>query len=329
MKPARDAILWAAQNRWLSGHLPRFRFVRASVRRFMPGGRLGDVVAAAGGLEAAGIPSTFTYLGEHVRTPADADDVAEHYQELLDRIEERRIDAEVSAKPSHLGLALGPNDTFERLRGLAERSATRGRHLFVDMEDSSTVEPTLELYRRLLEATPNVGVCLQAYLHRTPTDVEDVAQGGGSIRLVKGAYREPRELALQRRVDIGRAFVDQAIAFLEVGGGGRLALGTHDLGLIEEIERRAGAPRLRRRPGEPAQGPRPGLPPPRPAPRPPSTRDPWVASRGRGHGTTTAARRATSGGTASALLPTSGSPPRGSDASAHLLGSRAPIVRRR
>lgn len=241
MKPARDAILWAAQNRWLSEHLPRFRFVRASVRRFMPGERIDDALGAAGGLATDGIPATFTYLGEHVRTPADADDVAEHYQELLDRIEERRMDAEVSAKPSHLGLALGPNDTFERLRGLAERSATRGRHLFVDMEDSSTVEPTLELYRRLLEATPNVGVCLQAYLHRTPTDVEDVAQGGGSIRLVKGAYREPRELALQRRVEIGRAFVDQAVAFLEVGGGGRLALGTHDLGLIEEIERRAAA----------------------------------------------------------------------------------------
>ena len=221
MKPARDAILWAAQNRWLSEHLPRFRFVRASVRRFMPGERVDDALGAADGLGTDGIPVTFTYLGEHVRTPADADDVVEHYQDLLDRIEERRIDAEVSAKPSHLGLVIGPNDTFERLRGLAERSATRGRHVFVDMEDSSTVEPTLDLYRRLVEATPNVGICLQAYLHRTPLDVVDVAERGGSIRLVKGAYREPRELALQGRAEIGRALVDQALAFLEVGGGGR------------------------------------------------------------------------------------------------------------
>lgn len=241
MKPARDAILWAARNRWLSEHLPRYRFVRASVRRFMPGERIEDALAAAERLAADGIPVTFTYLGEHVRTPADADEVSEHYRELLDRIEERGLDAEVSAKPSHLGRALGPDATFERMLGLAERSAARGRHLFVDMEDSPTVEPTLELYRRLLEASPNVGVCLQAYLHRTNVDVVDVAKRGGSIRLVKGAYREPRDVALQHRDEIGRAFADQAVAFLEAAGGGRLALGTHDLDLIREIERRAGA----------------------------------------------------------------------------------------
>jgi proline dehydrogenase len=241
LKPARDAILWAARNRWLSEHLPRYRFVRSSVRRFMPGERIEDALGAAERLAAEGIPATFTYLGEHVTRPPDADEVAEHYQELLDQIEERGLDAEISVKPSHLGLALGPNDTFERLRGLAERSAARGRHLFVDMEDSPTVDPTLELYRRMLEATPNVGVCLQAYLHRTPADVQDVAKRGGSIRLVKGAYREPRDVALQDRKEISRAFAAQALAFRQAGGGGRLALATHDVSLLEEIERRAAA----------------------------------------------------------------------------------------
>jgi proline dehydrogenase len=241
LKPARDAILWAARNRWLSEHLPRYRFVRSSVRRFMPGERIEDALGAAERLAAEGIPATFTYLGEHVTRPPDADEVAEHYQELLDQIEERGLDAEISVKPSHLGLALGPNDTFERLRGLAERSAARGRHLFVDMEDSPTVDPTLELYRRLLEATPNVGVCLQAYLHRTPADVEDVAKRGGSIRLVKGAYREPRDVALQDRKEISRAFAAQALAFRQAAGGGRLALATHDVSLLEEIERGAAA----------------------------------------------------------------------------------------
>jgi proline dehydrogenase len=241
MNPARDAILWAARNRWLSEHLPRYRFVRTSVRRFMPGERIEDALAAAARLAGEGIPATLTYLGEHVERPVDADEVAEHYQELLDRIEEQGLDVEISVKPSHLGLELGPNDTFERLRGLAERSAARGKHLFVDMEDSSTVDPTLELYRRLLEAMPNVGVCLQAYLHRTPADVEDLAKRGGSIRLVKGAYREPRDVALQSRSEIGRRFADLALAFLEAGGGGRLALATHDVGLLNEIERRAAA----------------------------------------------------------------------------------------
>ncbi|HET9673147.1 MAG TPA: proline dehydrogenase family protein, partial [Actinomycetota bacterium] len=218
MKPARDAILWAARNRWLADHLPRYRFVRASVRRFMPGEGIEDALDAAERLAADGIPATLTYLGEHVEKPADADGVAEHYQGLLDRVEERRLDAEISVKPTHLGLGLGPDDTFERLRGLAERSAASGRHLFVDMEDSSYVDPTLALYRRLLEATPNVGVCLQAYLHRTPSDVADLAARGGSIRLVKGAYREPRDVAIQDRWGISNAFGELSLGFLRRAG---------------------------------------------------------------------------------------------------------------
>jgi proline dehydrogenase len=241
MKPARDALLWAAHNRWLQEHLPRLRFVTASVRRFMPGERLEDALAAATRQAEEGIPTTFTYLGEHVLRPADADEVAEHYLELLDRIETEGLDAEVSVKPSHLGLALGADGTFRRLRGLAERSATLHRVLFLDMEDSPSVEPTIALARRLLEVTPNVGVCLQAYLHRTPADVADLAGRGASIRLVKGAYREPREVAIADREAIRAAFAEEALAFLRRGDGGRLALATHDVELLGEIEQRAAA----------------------------------------------------------------------------------------
>ena len=112
VNPARDAILLAARNRWLAAHLPRFRFVRAMVARFMPGERMEDALAAAERLAADGIPMTFTYLGENVEDAADANAVAEHYLTLLDLIEERGIDAEVSVKPTHLGLDLDPEDTF-------------------------------------------------------------------------------------------------------------------------------------------------------------------------------------------------------------------------
>jgi proline dehydrogenase len=242
MNPARVALLWAAQNRWLGDHLPRLRFVRASVRRFMPGEGVQDALDAAARLgEDDGIPVTFTYLGENVETPADADAVVEHYLGLMDRIEERGLDAEVSIKPTHLGLDLGPDDTFERIRGLVERSASAGKHLFLDMESSAYVEPTLQLYRRLLEVSPNVGVCIQAYLRRTPADVEDLGARGASIRLVKGAYREPKEIAIHDRHEIDRAFADLALRFLGAADGGRLALATHDVALVDEIERRAAA----------------------------------------------------------------------------------------
>jgi proline dehydrogenase len=241
MNPARDAILLAARNRWLGANLPRYRFVRATVARFMPGERMEDALDAAEGLAAAGIPATFTYLGENVESASDADTVAGHYLRLLDMIEERGIDAEVSVKPTHLGLDLDAEETYRRLRRLAERSAAMGKHLFLDMESAPYVEPTLAIYRRLREDFAEVGVCIQAYLHRTPQDIADLLVAGASVRLVKGAYREPGDVAIHDRGRIRATFAKLALEFLRWSGGGRLALATHDVQLLTEIERRAAA----------------------------------------------------------------------------------------
>jgi proline dehydrogenase len=241
MNPARDLILWAAHNRWLQRHLPRYRFVRATVARFMPGERMEDALEAGERLAADGIPVTFTYLGESVETEADADEVLEHYLRLYDLIEERGLDAEVSVKPSHLGLELDRDTTARRVRALAERAAAQGRHLFLDMEASSSVDPTLDLYRKLRAEIETVGVCVQAYLRRTPVDVADLLAQNASIRLVKGAYREPKDIAIHDRSKIRAQFLRLAAEFLRWAGTGRLALATHDVGLLTDIERRAEA----------------------------------------------------------------------------------------
>jgi proline dehydrogenase len=241
VNPTRDAILLAARNRWLGEHLPRYRFVRATVGRFMPGEKMEDAIGAAERLAAEGIPVTFTYLGENVEIAADADGVADHYLRLLDLIEERGIDAEVSVKPTHLGLDLDQEQTFQRLRRLAERSAALGKHLFLDMESAPYVDPTLAIYRRLREEFENVGVCIQAYLHRTPQDIADLLAAGASVRLVKGAYREYGDLVIRDRRKIRATFERLALEFLRWSGGGRLALATHDVPMLAEIERRAAA----------------------------------------------------------------------------------------
>jgi proline dehydrogenase len=241
VNPARDAILLAARNRWLGEHLPRYRFVRATVARFMPGETMEDALEAAERLAVEGIPATFTYLGENVENDADADGVAEHYLRLLDLIEERGIDIEVSVKPTHLGLDLDPEQTFLRLRRLAERSAGLGKHLFLDMESAPYVDPTLAIYRRLREEFENVGVCIQAYLRRTPQDVAELLASSASVRLVKGAYREPGDLVIRDRRKIRATFEKLALEFLRWSGGGRLALASHDVPLLTEIERRAAA----------------------------------------------------------------------------------------
>jgi proline dehydrogenase len=241
VNPARDAILLAARSRWLAEHLPRYRFVRATVARFMPGERMEDAIQAAERLAAEGIPATFTYLGENVEDAADADAVVEHYLTLLDLIEERGIDAEISVKPTHLGLDLDAEETFQRLRRLAQRSAAMRKHLFLDMESAAYVDPTLAIYRRLRDEFENTGVCIQAYLHRTPQDVADLLATGGSVRLVKGAYREQGDVAIHDRRRIRATFEKLALEFLRWSGGGRLALATHDVPLLTEIERRAAA----------------------------------------------------------------------------------------
>ena len=241
MNPARDVILLAARNRWLAEHLPRYRFVRAMVARFMPGETMEDALEAAERLAAEGIPATFTYLGENVENEADADGVAEHYLRLLDLIRERGIDIEISVKPTHLGLDLDAEQTFLRLRLLAERSAGLGKHLFLDMESAPYVDPTLAIYRRLREEFENVGVCIQAYLHRTPQDVAELLAAGASVRLVKGAYREPGDLVIRDHRKIRATFEKLALEFLRWSGGGRLALASHDVHLLTEVERRAAA----------------------------------------------------------------------------------------
>ena len=237
MDPARNAALWAADNRWLRDHLPRYRFVRRSVRRFMPGETLDDAIGAAKRLQERGLPTMFTALGENVTELSDARRVVKHYREAYDRVAAAGLDTEFSVKPSHLGLDLDPQAALANLEELARTAAEHDNWLWLDMESASYVDGTLDLYRKLRAGHPNVGVCLQAYLKRTASDLDTLMPLDPTIRLVKGAYREPRELVFGSREVIDEAYRRLALLILaRKGPVGRLALGTHDVGLIRQIE---------------------------------------------------------------------------------------------
>jgi proline dehydrogenase len=234
---ARTVILWAADNRWLREHLPHYRFVRRSVARFMPGEKLDDALAAAATLAAEQVPTTFTALGENVTTEAEADGVARHYLDAYDRIADRGLDTDLSVKPTHLGLDVDRELAARHLARLAERAGERRSWLWLDMESSAYVEPTIELYRDLRARHANTGICLQAYLRRTAADVETLLPLDPSIRLVKGAYREPAELLVGGRALIDESYRVLALRLLEGRGPvGRVVLGTHDLDLVTRIE---------------------------------------------------------------------------------------------
>ena len=236
--PFRDVLLWASTNHVLAERLPRMAFVRATVRRFMPGEQPSDALRAAEELRGHGVASAFTMLGEGVRDVHQADTVVEHYLGLLDDISARGLDAEISVKPTHLGYDLDPRVASASVMRLAERAKERGTRVWLDMEASAYVDGTIAMYRDLVTAYPASGIALQAYLHRTPQDVADLLPLGASIRFVKGAYREPPEIALQDRRRIAAAYRQLAIATARRKDRtrGTLVLGTHDVDLIRRID---------------------------------------------------------------------------------------------
>jgi proline dehydrogenase len=236
----RNAVLWAGENRWLRTHLPRYRFVRASVRRFMPGESLDEAMAAAAGLEAQGLVTAFTHLGENVTTADEARAVFDHYVAAYDTIVERRLQGELSVKPTHVGLDVDRGMAAEHLDALARRAAERGTWLWLDMESSRYVAATVELYREMRTAHPNTGICLQAYLRRTADDIESLLPLEPSVRLVKGAYREPDALLVGGRASIDESYRSLGLRLLERGGdASRVVLGTHDVDLAKRVERDA------------------------------------------------------------------------------------------
>jgi proline dehydrogenase len=179
----------------------------------------------------------FTALGENVTELSDAQRVVANYRDAYDRVADAGLDTEFSVKPSHLGLDLDPEAALANLEELATKAAERDNWLWLDMESADYVDGTLDLYRKLRAGHPNVGVCLQAYLKRTADDLDSLMPLDPTIRLVKGAYREPRELVFGSREVIDEAYRRVALLILaRKGPVGRLALGTHDVGLVRQIE---------------------------------------------------------------------------------------------
>ncbi len=233
----RRLLLWFARNEWLRERLPKLPFMRRAVRRFMPGETVDDALAAAKPLQAAGIGTIYTRLGENLTSLAEADAVAAHYLGLIDRIQAAGIRGEPSVKPTQLGLDLDPEVTYAHLARIAAHAAEAGSFLWIDMEGSAYTEATVALYERLRAEHSNTGVCLQAYLHRTAADVERLLPLEPAIRLVKGAYDEPSRIAYTNRREVDANYLALAVLMLREGRTRplRLGLGTHDVGLIRRV----------------------------------------------------------------------------------------------
>jgi len=243
----RGALLAASRSRWLRERATRYRFVQRAVSRFMPGETLDDALAAAGTLRSRGITAVLTCLGENVANEAEAAAVADHYLDVLDRVHEIGLNAEISVKLTHLGLDLDPAAAAVNLARIARRATEMKSRVWIDMEDSSYTDSTIRLFRECSAGRSGVGLCLQAYLHRTRADLEALLPLAPAIRLVKGAYKEPPARALPRKRDVDENFFALAARLLsdEVrGGGGWTVFGTHDPVMIRRITDLAAARKI-------------------------------------------------------------------------------------
>ena len=237
MALTRRLLLAASTNRWLREQAMRRRFIRRSVSRFMPGEHVEDALAAARSLAPQGVTAILTHLGENLERIEDAEEVTRHYLDVLDRVAAAGLDAQISIKPTQLGLDLDPVLCQRNLGRLIDRAEQRGNFVWVDMESSPYVDPTLSLFRATRARSERVGLALQAYLYRTEKDVESLMPLGAAIRLVKGAYLEPAHLAYPKKRDVDEQFYRLACRLLveNVGPGSILHIGTHDAALTERL----------------------------------------------------------------------------------------------
>src|SRR5438034_2051648 len=214
MTLARNILLAASTNAWLRDRATKAPFVRRSVSRFMPGERVEDAMAAASVQQRQGIGTIFTRLGENLTRLDDAEEVTQHYLDVLDKIAAAGLDSQISVKPTQLGLDLDKDLCFRNLQRLVDRAAERRNFVWIDMESSPYVDPTLDLFRRTRARSALVGVALQAYLYRTAQDIEALTSLGPAIRLVKGAYLEPATIAFPSKADVDENYYKLACRML-------------------------------------------------------------------------------------------------------------------
>lgn len=230
-------LLWASEKESIQNLLSRSKLTKSVVDRFVAGEDLESAIRVIKELNSKRIGGILDLLGEGVTNMAGAQAAADDYLAAIKRIEETGIDTTVAVKPTQLGLAFDKGAAMDHLRRLAAEAQAIGSYVEIDIEQSAYVSDTLDLYRTLHADFPELRLACQAYLRRTPTDLQMMANLKPRVRLVKGAYAEPETVAFQKKREI-----DAQYAFLTdwlFQQGTDPALATHDGKLIEHAKNAA------------------------------------------------------------------------------------------
>ncbi|MDP9025685.1 MAG: proline dehydrogenase family protein [Candidatus Eremiobacteraeota bacterium] len=232
-RPLRAAILAAADNAVAQRLVGRYG-MRLGAKRFVAGERAEEFLAVASAMNAQGFAVACGILGEGVADAAEATDAADQYCRLLRTFAARGIDANVAFKLTHVGLDIDPELAFANAARIAEAAAETGNTMRLDMEQSQYVDRTLGIYRRLCERYANVGCVLQSYLLRSRSDLDALLPTRPNIRIVKGAYLEPPQIAFERKSDVDAAYLQLVETALSAPG--YTAIATHDSAIVAHVE---------------------------------------------------------------------------------------------
>ena len=228
----RASLLWLSERQSIFRFVRRNGLARRMASRFVAGETAEEGVAAVRELNRSGISATLDLLGESVSKPEEARHARDTYLDTLDRIRAAGVDSNVSVKLTQMGLDIAEDLAIENMSAIIERAASHGSFVRIDMESSAYTERTLDLFRRVFYPRFGnaVGVVLQSYLRRTPQDVDEMIRLGARVRLCKGAYKEPADVAFPAKRDVDEMYETCMQRLLEQGHYPGLA--THDPRII-------------------------------------------------------------------------------------------------
>jgi proline dehydrogenase len=238
----RAALLKLSESKSFANWVVSNDRTRRMAHRFVPGETLDQAIAAARECNNLGMFASLDYLGENVSTQEDAQRARDAYLEIFDRIENERLYANVSCKLTQLGLDLGVEFCESLVVPIVQRAASHDNFLRVDMEGSVYTQRTVELVKRVRAQNPAIGTVIQSYLYRSQADITDLLAYGCRIRLCKGAYKEPAEVAFPKKKDVDANFVRLMQMLLTSGFYHGIA--THDPAMMAATIRFAAAEQI-------------------------------------------------------------------------------------
>lgn len=236
----RNTFLYLSGAGWARGTVTHLGMARRSVRRFVAGETLAEAVKIAKELNAKGMSVSLDLLGENVHTEADSKRAVREYIGILDAIYEHQLDSNISIKPTQLGLDMGEELCADNLRAILRKAQDIDQTVNIDMEGSPYTDATLRIFRQLNQEFDNIGTVIQAYLYRSEKDMDELGNEGAVIRLCKGAYKEPAEIAFPEKEDVDANFVKLVQLYMaeeKRKTGAYLKVATHDPAMIEATKK--------------------------------------------------------------------------------------------